>query len=51
MRILAEAYGEEEQMEFYSFVRSLDALKKSMTGESKTVILSETSPIAQLFER
>ena len=51
MRILAEAYGEEEQMEFYSFVRSLDALKKSMTGESKTVILSEDSPIAQLFER
>lgn len=50
MKILAQAYGEEERSEFYSFVRSLDALKKSMTGENKTVILSSDSPIAQIFE-
>lgn len=50
MKILAEAYGEEERSEFYSFVRSLDALKNSLTGEGKTVVLSESSPIAQLFE-
>lgn len=39
MKILAQAYGEEDRSEFYSFVRSLDALKTSMKGEDKTVIL------------
>ena len=29
MKILAQAYGEEDRSEFYSFVRSLDALKTS----------------------
>lgn len=50
MKILAQAYGEEDRSEFYSFVRSLDALKTSMKGEDKTVILSSDSPIAQIFE-
>lgn len=50
MRILAEAYGEEGRTEFYSFVRSLDALRNSMKGENKTVILSADSPIAQIFD-
>ena len=35
MKILAQAYGEEDRSEFYSFVRSLDALKTSMKGEDK----------------
>ena len=50
MKILAQAYGEEDRSEFYSFVRSLDALKTSMKGEDKTVILSADSLIAQIFE-
>ena len=50
MKILAEAYSEENRSEFYSFVRSLDALKTSMQGGDKTVILSSDSPIAQIFE-
>ena len=50
MKILAQAYGEDDRSEFYSFVRSLDALKTSMKGEDKTVILSADSPIAQIFE-
>ena len=50
MRILAEAYGEEGRTEFYSFVRSLDALRNSMKGENKTVILSSDSRIAQIFD-
>ena len=49
MRILAEAYDTEDKQDFYSFVRSLDALKASMNGGDKTVILSEDSPIAQIF--
>lgn len=49
MKILAQAYGEEERSEFYSFVRSLEALEKSMSGTDKTVLLSSDSPIAQIF--
>lgn len=49
MRILSEAYDTEEKQEFYSFVRSLDALRESMTGADKTVILSADSPIAEIF--
>ncbi len=49
MRILSEAYNDESKQEFYSFVRSLDALKLSMQGGNKTVILSPDSPIAQIF--
>ena len=49
MRILSEAYADESKQEFYTFVRSLDALKLSMQGNNKTVILSQDSPIAQIF--
>ena len=49
MRILSEAYNDEPKQEFYSFVRSLDALKASLKGNNKTVILSPDSPIAQIF--
>ncbi len=49
MRILSEAYADESKTDFYSFVRSLDALKISMAGNNKTVILSPDSPIAQIF--
>lgn len=49
MRILSEAYNDSAKQDFYSFVRSLDALKISMQGNNKTVILSPDSPIAQIF--
>lgn len=49
MRILSEAYADESKQDFYTFVRSLDALKASMKGNNKTVILSPDSPIAQIF--
>lgn len=49
MRILSAAYANPEKTDFYSFVRALDALKASMTGDNKTVILSDDSPIAQIF--
>lgn len=49
MRILSEAYSDPEKTDFYSYVRALDALKESMTGDNKTVILSDDSPIAQIF--
>ena len=47
MKILSDAYADASKQDFYSFVRSLDALKASMTGDNKTVILSPDSPIAE----
>jgi len=49
MRILSEVYDTDEEAEFYTFMIALDALKDSMTGEEKTLILDASSPIAQLF--
>lgn len=49
MRILSDAYGDPEKMDFYSFVRALDAVKGSIAGDNKTVILSDDSPVAQIF--
>lgn len=49
MRILSEAYNDSAKADFYSFVRSLDAVKATMTGNNKTVILSPDSPIAEIF--
>jgi membrane protease subunit HflC len=49
MSILSDAYNDPERADFYSFVRALDALKSSMRGGQKTVILSEDSPITGIF--
>ncbi len=49
MRILSNAYSDSEKADFYSFVRAMDALVASMEGGNKTVILSDDSPIAQIF--
>ncbi len=49
MRILSDAYSDESKADFYSYVRALDALKASMSGDDNTVILSEDSPIAGIF--
>ena len=49
MRILSEAYADESRADFYSFVRSLDAAKLSMSGDNKTLILTPDSPLAQIF--
>lgn len=49
MRILSEAYSDPSRTDFYSFVRSLDAIQITMTGDNKTLILSPDSPLAQIF--
>ena len=49
MKILSDAYADDNKADFYSFVRSLDALKKSMKGDDKTIILSQDSPITEIF--
>ena len=49
MRILSEAYNNEEKADFYLFLRSLDAAKKTMTGSNKTLIIDQSSPLADIF--
>jgi len=49
MRILSEVYDTQDEADFYTFMIALDALKSSMTGNEKTLILDASSPIAQLF--
>ena len=49
MKILSTVYNDESRSEFYTFVRSLDAAKASLVGKNKTVILSEDSPMADIF--
>ena len=49
MRLLAEAYNTEDKKEFYEFILALDALKQSLTGTEKTVILDRDSDLAKLL--
>ncbi len=49
MRILSKAYSTESKSEFYTFIRSLEAARASLSGEDKTLILSKDSPIAKIF--
>lgn len=47
MRILSDAYNNEEKAEFYSFVRSLDAARGSL--KDGTLMLDANSPLARVF--
>ena len=49
MQILSEAYNDESKADFYNYVRSLDALKASLTGENKTIILDGDSELARIL--
>ncbi len=49
MKEIAKAYDGDMKADFYSFTRSLDALKNSIKGGDKTIILDKDSPITQIF--
>lgn len=49
MKKLAEAYNDESKADFYTYIRSLDALKASLRGGNKTIVLDKDSAIARLF--
>ncbi len=49
MRILSGVYDTPEEADFYTFMIALDAMKTSMTGEEKTLLLDADSPIARIF--
>ena len=49
MRILSEAYNNEEKADFYLYLRSLDAAKATLKGDNNTLIIDESSPLADIF--
>ena len=49
MRLRAEAYDSNDKKDFYEFTLALDALKASLTGAEKTVILDANSELARIL--
>jgi len=49
MKILAEAYNDPNKAEFYTYIRSLDALKASLSGSNKTIVLDKDSELAKIL--
>ena len=49
MRLLAEAYDTADKKDFYEFTLALNALKQSLTGEEKTIILDKDSALAKIL--
>ena len=49
MRLLAEAYNDQDKKDFYEFSLALDALKASLNGDEKTVILDGNSELAKIL--
>ena len=49
MRLLAAAYDSPDKKEFYEFTLALDALKASLVGDQKTVILDANSELAKIL--
>ena len=49
MRMLASAYDTADKKDFYEFTIALDALKQSLTGDEKTIILDADSALAQIL--
>ena len=49
MRILSDAYNNQDKADFYSFVRQLDAIKATLKDGKNTIVLDKDSPIAEIF--
>ena len=49
MKLLAAAYNNQDKKAFYEFTLALDALKASLDGDEKTVILDGNSELAQIL--
>jgi len=49
MEMLAAAYDTPDKKEFYEFTKALEALKASLNGDEKTVILDGNSELAQIL--
>ena len=50
MRILSGAYNDAGKADYYNYLRSLDALKASLKGDNKTIILNGDSELARILQ-
>lgn len=50
MRILSGAYNDEGKADYYNYIRSLDAIKTSLKGTNKTIILNSSSELARILQ-
>ena len=50
MRILSGAYNDEGKADYYNYIRSLDAIKASLKGTNKTIILNSSSELARILQ-
>lgn len=50
MQLLAETFNTAEKENFYIFMRSLETLKASLSGEQKTIILGANSELAKILQ-
>ena len=50
MKILSDAYNDEEKADFYNYLRNLDAIKESLKGQKEnTLILDKDSELAKIL--
>ena len=49
MKILSKAYNNEDKADFYNYIRSLDAIKASLKGGNKTIMLDKDSELARIL--
>ena len=49
MATLQEAYNTQDKADFYNYIRSLDALKASLKGKDKTIVLDKDSELAGIL--
>jgi membrane protease subunit HflC len=50
MKILSDAYNNEQKSDFYNYLRSLDAIKKSLKdNRNNTLILDKDSEMAKIL--
>ncbi|MBE6638714.1 MAG: protease modulator HflC [Ruminococcaceae bacterium] len=49
MRLLAEAFNTQDKRDFYEFTLALDAIKATLTGDNKTVVIPANSKLGQIL--
>jgi len=49
MKVLSSAYAGKSRTDFYEYIRSLDAIKLSLTGKNKTLFLPIDSPLTKIL--
>lgn len=50
MKILSEAYNDEDKADFYLYSLQLDTIKESVTKGNTTIFLDKNSPVAEIFQ-